>query len=70
MLESVEKIVYNEKELAEKLGVKLYTVRQWRLQSSLPHFRTAGQIFYRLPSVMKWMDDQEHQEETVIKKIC
>lgn len=70
MSENVEKIVYNEKELAEKLGVKLYTVRQWRTQSGLPHFRTSGQIFYRLPSVMKWMDNQEQQEYQTIKKIC
>ena len=53
------KIVLNEKELAEKLGVSYWTVRLWRLKLGLPHFRTEGRIFYRWEPVMKWMEDQE-----------
>ncbi|MBB5336134.1 DNA-binding protein [Pectinatus brassicae] len=55
------KIVLNEKELAENLGVSYWTVRLWRLKLGLPHFRTEGRIFYRWESIMKWMGEQEEQ---------
>lgn len=51
--------VLSEKELAAELGLSPWTVRTLRLQSGLPHFRTAGRIFYRLEAVTAWMDKQE-----------
>ena len=51
--------VLSEKELASELGVSPWTVRGWRLKKSLPHFRTAGRIFYRMSSVEQWMDNEE-----------
>lgn len=51
--------VLSEKELAGELGLSPWTVRTLRLQSGLPHFRTAGRIFYRLETVLSWMDAQE-----------
>lgn len=51
--------VLSEKELAVDLGLSPWTVRTLRLQSGLPHFRTAGRVFYRLQSVLRWMDEQE-----------
>ncbi|MDL2280827.1 hypothetical protein LJC10_03075 [Selenomonadales bacterium OttesenSCG-928-I06] len=36
-------------------------MRTLRLQSGLPHFRTAGRVFYRLESVLSWMSTQETQ---------
>ncbi|WP_196601161.1 helix-turn-helix domain-containing protein [Pectinatus frisingensis] len=53
--------ILTEKELSEKLGISYWTVRSWRLQLGLPHFRTAGRIFYRWSSVINWMDDQERK---------
>lgn len=44
--------VLSEKELAKELGVSYWTIRGWRLQLNLPHFRTAGRIFYRMESVV------------------
>ncbi len=51
--------VLSEKELAAELGLSPWTVRTLRLQSGLPHFRTAGRVFYRLSSVLAWMDEME-----------
>lgn len=51
--------VLNEREIAAELGLSPATVRRLRLQVGLPHFRTAGRVFYRLESVLSWMDKQE-----------
>lgn len=53
--------IYSEKEIATEFSVSPWTVRLWRLQAGLPHFRTAGRIFYRLDSVLRWMDSQEYK---------
>lgn len=53
--------IYSEKELAEALEISPWTVRSWRLQSGLPHFRTAGRIFYRMESVFDWMEEEERK---------
>jgi hypothetical protein len=55
--------VLSEKELAGKLGLSPWTVRTLRLQSGMPHFRTAGRVFYRLDSVKNWMDEQERASQ-------
>ncbi len=55
--------ILTEKDLAKKLGVSYWTVRSWRLQLGLPHFRTAGRIFYRWESVMRWMDSREKEND-------
>lgn len=51
--------VLNERELAAELGLSPWTIRTLRIQSGLPHFRTAGRVFYRLESVNAWMTEQE-----------
>lgn len=63
-MNDLNKKVLSEKELAVELGLSPWTVRTLRLQSGLPHFRTAGRMFYRLESVLRWMDEQEqgHRE--------
>lgn len=67
--------VLSEKELAVELGLSPWTIRTLRLQSGLPHFRTIGRVFYRLQSVLCWMDEcekgQSEPESTygVIRKI-
>lgn len=53
--------IYSEKDLAMEFSVSPWTVRLWRLQSGLPYFRTAGRIFYRLESVLRWMDSEEYR---------
>lgn len=58
--------IYTEKELAIFLDVSPWTVRLWRLQSGLPYFRTAGRIFYRIESVLNWMDLQEQKNMEAI----
>lgn len=67
--------VLTEKELAEVLGLSQWTIRTLRLQKGLPHFGTAGRIFYRLESVLRWMDAQEaganqvHEQFGVIRTV-
>lgn len=51
--------VLNEREIAVELGISPWTVRRLRLQLGMPHFRTAGRIFYRLGTVTEWMAEQE-----------
>ena len=53
--------VYTESQLAAEFGISAWTVRRWRIKGALPHFRTAGRIFYRLEAVEKWMALQEEQ---------
>ncbi len=55
--------VLNEREIAAELGLSPATVRRLRLQLGLPHFRTAGRIFYRLHTVLEWMDKQEQSSQ-------
>ena len=59
--------IYSEKELAEKLMVSPWTIRLWRMQLDLPYFRTARRIFYRLDSVVQWMDAEEHRNAELSK---
>jgi hypothetical protein len=56
--------VLNEREIAAELGLKPATVRRLRVQLGLPHFRTAGRIFYRLDSVLAFLDKQEQNSQT------
>lgn len=53
--------VYTESQLAAEFGISAWTVRRWRIKGALPHFRTAGRIFYRLEAVENWMSQQEEQ---------
>lgn len=59
--------VYSEKELAAKLVLSPWTIRLWRVQLSLPYFRTAGRIFYRLESVTRWMEAEEQRNAELSK---
>ena len=53
--------VLSERELAIELGLSPWTVRNWRLQLDLPHFRTKGRVFYRLETVLEWISKQEQK---------
>lgn len=53
--------IHSEREIADILGVSQWTVRLWRFKAGLPHFRTAGRIFYRLESVLQWMKEEERK---------
>lgn len=48
-----------ESELANTLGISIWTIRRWRKTQGLPHLGIARRFFYRLPSVYKWMSQQE-----------
>ena len=63
----MEKIL-SEKEVATELGLSYWTVRKLRLQCGLPHFRTAGKIFYRLSSVTVWMAQKEADCQDLLEK--
>ncbi|MDU2065508.1 MAG: hypothetical protein E6713_11835 [Sporomusaceae bacterium] len=52
--------ILSERELAHELGLSYWTIRLLRINQHLPHFRTAGRIFYRMESVLAWMDKQEN----------
>lgn len=56
--------ILNDKELAKALDptgkiVTTWSIRNWRLQGGLPSFRVGNRIFFRLTSVLKWMDNRE-----------
>ncbi|SFM11542.1 helix-turn-helix domain-containing protein [Pelosinus propionicus] len=56
--------VLNDKELAKVLDptgkiVTPWSIRNWRLQGGLPSFRVGNRIFFRLESVLTWMDNKE-----------
>jgi len=57
--------ILSEKELASELGISPWTIRGWRLSAGLPHFRTAGRIFYRMNSVLAWMDREEERNSNL-----
>ncbi len=57
------KTIYTESELAKELQISQWTVRSWRLKLGLPHFRTAGKIFYRKETVDKWLDELEAKSQ-------
>ena len=59
---SVAKVL-NEREVAAEFGVSPATVRRWRLQLGMPHFRTAGRVFCRLESVLAWMEKLEQSSQ-------
>jgi hypothetical protein len=65
--ESKVVVIYSEKDLAKALRVSQWTIRLWRLQAGLPHFRTAGRIFYRLEAVVQWMCDEEKRNVELTK---
>lgn len=57
-------MVVNDKELAKKLDptgkiITPWTIRNWRLQGDLPFFQVGKRIFYRLESVLRWIDSRE-----------
>ncbi len=51
--------MFTERELAEELGVSPWTIRLWRIKANLPYIRTAGRIFYRMETVVRWMAQEE-----------
>lgn len=61
--------VLTEKELATELNLSPWTIRTLRIQSGLVHFRTAGRIFYRLESVLAWMDAQERSSSSKSEQV-
>ncbi len=61
--------IYSEKELADTLECSQWTIRLWRLQAGLPHFRTSGRIFYRMEAVLRWMDEEEQKNVNRSKAI-
>jgi hypothetical protein len=59
--------ILNDKELAKILDptgkiVTPWSIRNWRLQGNMPSFRVGNRIFFRLNSVLKWLDKQEKDE--------
>jgi len=64
----VEIKIFSEKELAIALGLSSWTIRLWRLQAGLPHFRTAGRIFYRLEAVLEWIESEERRNVDLSKE--
>ncbi|SDF66079.1 helix-turn-helix domain-containing protein [Sporomusa acidovorans] len=60
--------VLNDKELAKKIDpsgkiVTPWTIRKWRIEGGMPSFKVGRRIFFRLESVMKWMDEREKSEQ-------
>lgn len=60
--------VLNDKELAKRLDptgkiVTSWTIRNWRLQGAMPSFSVGKRIFFRLESVLAWIDEKEKRVE-------
>ena len=60
--------VLNDKELAKILDptgkiVTSWTIRNWRLQGGMPSFSVGKRIFFRLESVLAWIDKKEKGAE-------
>jgi len=55
----MNKVVLNEKELADELGLSAWTVRGMRLKEGCPHFMVGHRVFYRKESVMAWIAAKE-----------
>ena len=51
--------VLTEKELAQRLGLSSWTVRRMRIQEGLTHFKIGHRVFYRLESVLGWINARE-----------
>ena len=61
--------ILNGKELAKALDttgriITPWSIRNWRLQGGLPFFQVGKRIFYRLESVLAWIDKKENGELT------
>lgn len=59
--------VVNDKQLALTIDpsgkiVSTWTIRNWRLQGNMPFFQVGKRIFYRLESVLAWIDAKEKGE--------
>lgn len=57
-------VIINDKELAKLLDstgkiVTPWTIRNWRLQGGMPSFSVGKRIFFRLESVLAWIDNKE-----------
>ncbi len=72
--------VLNDKELALKLDptgkiITAWSIRTWRIQGGMPSFSVGKRIFFRLESVLAWIDQKEkgeaepEQQYGVIRKI-
>ena len=55
--------VLTESELGEVLGLSKWTVRGMRLKEGMVHFTVGHRIFYRLESVLAWIDDKERGQQ-------
>lgn len=61
--------IFTEKELAIELNLSPWTIRLWRLQG-MPYVRPAGRIFYRMESVINWLEHEEQHSVKLIKSKC
>lgn len=62
--------VLNDKELAKILDptgkiITSWTIRNWRLQGGMPSFSVGKRIFFRLESVLTWIDKKEKDENGI-----
>ncbi|GMB02048.1 helix-turn-helix domain-containing protein [Pelosinus sp. IPA-1] len=56
--------IVNDKELAKILDptgkiITPWALRTWRLQGGMPSFSVGRRIFFRLSSVLAWIDQKE-----------
>lgn len=58
-----ENKVLTEKELADVLGLSVWTVRGMRLKEGCPHFTVGSRIFYRLETVLAWISSREQSQQ-------
>lgn len=49
--------IFNDPQAAKFLGVKVRTLREWRLRRGLPHIKITSKVVrYRLSDLQSWLD--------------
>ena len=58
----MEDKLLNEKDLAQELGISTWSVRYWRFKKGLPCIKAGRRIFYRMSTVLQWLENNEKAE--------
>lgn len=59
-----QNIILNDKELAKILDptgkiITTWSLRRWRVECGMPAFLVGKRVFFRLESVLKWINERE-----------
>lgn len=55
-------------EAAELLGVNRYTLYRWARQGKVPCIRLGSSVRFRVAALARWMDEQESQSDSGVRR--